>query len=68
MTRFLRSGFAAADAILIGDGIRDASAVIRVGVFFRAVSWVYTAIETLLKTGAEEDFSSLSALVLKLMP
>ena len=63
-----RSGFAAADTILIGDEIRDAQAANRVGVTFGAVSWGYTAIETLLKTGAREYFSSPGELPLKLMP
>jgi hypothetical protein len=32
------------------------------------VSWGYTAIEALLKTGAQEYFSSPDELTLKLMP
>lgn len=62
-----RSGFAAADSILIGDEIRDAQAAHRVGVTFGAVSWGYTAIETLLKTGAREYFSSPEELAFKLI-
>jgi phosphoglycolate phosphatase len=63
-----RSGFAAADSILIGDEIRDAQAANRIGVTFGAVSWGYTAIETLLKAGAREYFSSPSELAFKLLP
>jgi phosphoglycolate phosphatase len=63
-----RSGFAAAGTILIGDEIRDAKAASRAGVAFGAVSWGYTAIETLLKTGAREYFSSPGELTRKLMP
>lgn len=63
-----RSGFAAADAIFIGDEIRDAQAANRVGITFGAVGWGYTAIEALLKMGAGEYFSSPDELTLKLMP
>jgi phosphoglycolate phosphatase len=63
-----RSGFASADTILIGDEIRDAEAANRVGITFGAVSWGYTAIDTLLKRGAREYFYSPDELALKLTP
>jgi phosphoglycolate phosphatase len=61
-----RSGFAAADTMLIGDEVRDARAASRSGVSFGAVSWGYTAIEALLHAGAKEHFSSPGELPLKL--
>jgi phosphoglycolate phosphatase len=62
-----RSGFALDNTMLIGDEVRDAHAAIRTGVSFGAVSWGYTAVDILLKTGAQEFFSSPSELPVKLM-
>jgi phosphoglycolate phosphatase len=62
-----RGDFALDNTMLIGDEVRDAHAARRTGVSFGAVSWGYTAIETLLETGAQEYFFSPSEIPAKLM-
>lgn len=44
-----RSGIAAADAICIGDEVRDAEAASKAGIAFAAVAWGYASHEALAK-------------------
>lgn len=67
LTRLIaRTGFNAAEAMLIGDELRDAYAAKRASVPFGAVSWGYTALETLLRAGAHEYFLSPGEMAIKL--
>jgi phosphoglycolate phosphatase len=61
-----RTGFVAAETMMIGDELRDMNAAASVGVSFGAVGWGYTSIETLAKAGAHECFKSAAEIVLKL--
>lgn len=52
-----------AEAIYIGDEIRDAEAADRVGVSFDAVAWGYTDLEALLRTNPDRSFQAPAGLL-----
>ena len=54
-----RSGVAPADAILIGDEVRDAEAAARTGIAFGAVSWGYAKPEALAAHAPAKLFATL---------
>jgi len=54
-----QSGIAAADALAVGDEIRDAEAAARAGIAFGAVTWGYTHAEALRAAGPTHLFRSL---------
>lgn len=60
------SGIPAAEAICIGDELRDLEAAHAEGIAFGAVAWGYTHPETLRAHGAEEMFTSLEDVLEKL--
>lgn len=60
------SGIAAAEAICIGDEIRDMEAARAEGIAFGAASWGYTHPEALRNHGPEEMFSSVDEILRKL--
>ncbi|HEY6554047.1 MAG TPA: HAD hydrolase-like protein [Vicinamibacteria bacterium] len=60
------SGIAAAEAICIGDEIRDQEAARAEGIAFGAVSWGYTNPEALLAYEPEEMFSTVDEILQKL--
>jgi phosphoglycolate phosphatase len=60
------SGTAAAEAICIGDEIRDLEAAHAEGIAFGAVSWGYTNPEALRAHGPEEMFSTVDEILRKL--
>jgi phosphoglycolate phosphatase len=62
----VHSGVAVDDVMLIGDEIRDAQAAIHAGVAFGAVGWGYSAIDALVKAGAQEHFQVPEEIVSKL--
>jgi phosphoglycolate phosphatase len=59
------SGVSAAEAICIGDEIRDLEAAHAEGILFGAVSWGYTHPEALQTHGPEEMFASLEEILEK---
>lgn len=61
------SGVSAAEAICIGDEIRDLEAARAEGLPFGAVSWGYTHPEALQAHGPEEMFTSLEEILQKLV-
>jgi len=61
-----KSRVAPAEAILIGDEIRDCEAAIKEGVAFGAVSWGYTRIDALEAHKPTEVFTSVEQLLDKL--
>jgi phosphoglycolate phosphatase len=61
------AGLAAAEAICIGDEIRDLEAARAEGIPFGAVSWGYTKPEALRAHGPEEMFESLEE-ILSIIP
>ncbi|MFL6201886.1 MAG: HAD hydrolase-like protein [Thermoanaerobaculia bacterium] len=60
------SGIAAAEAICIGDEIRDLEAARAAGIAFGAATWGYTNPEALRAQGPEEMFSTMDEILLKL--
>lgn len=60
------SGIAAAEAISIGDEIRDLEAARAEGIAFGAVSWGYTNPEALQAHAPEETFSTVDEILRKL--
>jgi len=60
------SGVTAAEAICVGDEIRDLEAARGEGIAFGAVSWGYTNPEALQAHGPEEMFSSVDEILQKL--
>lgn len=60
------SGVAAAEAICIGDEVRDLEAAREEGIAFGAVSWGYTRPEALLAHEPEEMFSTVDEILQKL--
>ncbi|MEA2558996.1 MAG: phosphoglycolate phosphatase [Acidobacteriota bacterium] len=60
------SGVTPAEAICIGDEIRDLEAAHPEGIAFGAVSWGYTHPEALRALGPEEMFSSVDEIIQKL--
>ena len=60
------SGVAAAEAICIGDEVRDLEAAHAEGIAFGAVSWGYTTPEALRAHGPEEMFTTMEEIVSKL--
>jgi phosphoglycolate phosphatase len=62
-----RSGFAPAEAICIGDEIRDLEAARRAGIAFGGVTWGYTTASALRALAPDELFSSVEELGDKLM-
>ena len=60
------SGIAAAEAICIGDEVRDLEAAREEGIAFGGVSWGYTHPETLLAHEPEEMFSTVDEILRKL--
>lgn len=60
------SGVAAAEAICIGDEIRDLEAARPEGIAFGAVSWGYTHLAALREHGPEEMFESVDEILQKL--
>lgn len=60
------SGIAAAEAICIGDEIRDLEAAHAEGIAFGAVSWGYTHPEALREHGPEEMFATVDEILQKL--
>lgn len=60
------SGAAAAEALCIGDEIRDLEAARAEGIAFGAVSWGYTSPEALLAHDPEEMFSTVDEILQKL--
>lgn len=63
-----RSGMPARDAICIGDEIRDHEAAQKQGIAFGAVTWGYTAAETLIARSPSMVFSSVGEIVGRLAP
>lgn len=61
------SGVAAAEAICIGDEVRDLEAAREEGIAFGAVSWGYTNPEALRARRPEEMFSSVDEILRKLV-
>jgi len=61
-----KSGVAPAEAILIGDEIRDCEAALKEGVAFGAVSWGYTRIDALEARKPTEVFTSVEQILDKL--
>jgi len=62
------SGVAAAEAICIGDEIRDLEAARAEGIAFGAVAWGYTNPEALRAHEPEEMFSTVDEILRKLAP
>ena len=62
-----KSGVAPAQAILIGDEIRDADAARQVHMAFGAVAWGYTHYDALLSQSPDECFSRVEELSDKLV-
>jgi len=62
----VQARFGSAEAMLIGDELRDVHAAKQSDVPFAAVGWGYTAPETLIKAGAQEYFSSPEEMAVKL--
>ena len=60
------SGIAAAEAICVGDEIRDLEAARAEGIAFGAVSWGYTSPEALRAHAPEETFSTVDEILQKL--
>lgn len=60
------SGVPAAEAICIGDEVRDLEAARAEGIAFGAVSWGYTLPEALRAHGPEEMFATVEEIVSKL--
>jgi phosphoglycolate phosphatase len=63
-----KSGVAPAEAILIGDEIRDADAARQVHMAFGAVAWGYTNYEALCAHAPEVAFAHVAELSEKLAP
>lgn len=61
-----RTGIAAADAILVGDEIRDARAAAEAGLDFGAVAWGFNHLDALLALRPREVFTQAAELPLKL--
>jgi phosphoglycolate phosphatase len=61
-----RTGTPAADAICIGDEIRDLEAARKAGIAFGAVTWGYTMPEALIARSPEAVFHSVGEIVDKL--
>lgn len=57
-----RSGIPAAEAICVGDEIRDARAARSAGIAFGAVSWGYHALDALVAEGPAEVFERVEEL------
>lgn len=57
---------APADAIFVGDEIRDLKAAGQAGIAFGAVGWGYTHLHALVSHGARETFSCVDELIEKL--
>ncbi len=57
-----RTGIAAADAICIGDEVRDGEAARQAGIDFGAVSWGYASTEALRQTSPALVFDSVAAI------
>lgn len=62
-----KSGLASAQAILVGDEIRDKEAATQVQMAFGAVAWGYTNYEALLARGPEVAFGRVEELGAKLV-
>src|SRR4051794_19506556 len=62
-----RSGFSAAEAICIGDEVRDLEAAHAAGIAFGAVSWGYTNPEALRAHAPQEVFASPEEILRKLV-
>lgn len=60
------SGIAAADAICIGDEVRDIEAARKAGIPFGAVSWGYATPQALQALGPEEMFDSMDDMIARL--
>lgn len=58
-----RSGIAAADAICIGDEVRDAEAASKAGIAFAAVAWGYASREALANTHPVTIFERIDELL-----
>lgn len=61
-----RSGIAAADAICIGDEVRDAEAACKAGIAFAAVAWGYASREALANTHPVTIFERVDELLPRL--
>jgi phosphoglycolate phosphatase len=62
------AGVAAADAICIGDEIRDIEAARRAGIAFGAVTWGYATAQALRARKPEEVFASMDDMIARLAP
>jgi phosphoglycolate phosphatase len=57
---------APAEAIFVGDEIRDLQAAAQAGIAFGAVGWGYTHLHALVAHGARETFACVDELIAKL--
>jgi phosphoglycolate phosphatase len=62
-----RTGFVAADAICIGDEIRDLEAARKAGIAFGAVAWGFTRPDALAAQGPAEMFVSVAEIAPRLL-
>lgn len=60
------AGVAAADAICIGDEIRDIEAARKAGIAFGAVTWGYATAQALQAQAPEMIFSSMNDMIVQL--